>query len=158
MSNLLLRFAGTLSLATFIASPSGPDLLETASAAKFTTLVAAFKSAGLSDTLHGAGPFTMFAPTDAAFAKLPPGALDDLLKPQNKAKLQGLLRYHLVSGKLMGRSIVTMRTAKTLHGQSLSIQALLDGQTMIDAAHVVKTDVLASNGVIHAIDLVLMPK
>lgn len=158
MSNLLLRFAGTLSLATFIASPSGPDLLETAKTAKFTTLVAMLQSAGLADTLKGPGPFTIFAPTDAAFAKLPPGALDNLLKPQNQAKLQGLLRYHLVSGRLMGRSIVTMRTTKTLHGQSLSIQPLQDGQTMIDAAHVMKSDMRASNGVIHAIDLVLMPK
>ena len=133
------------------------DIVDTAIAGKFNTLVAAVKAAGLVETLKGKGPFTVFAPTDEAFAKLPKGTLEDLLKPANKEKLQNILKYHVVSGKVMASDVVKLHEAKTVEGQNVTIKAT-DGKVMVDAAHVTKTDIMASNGVIHVIDAVILPK
>ena len=121
----------------------------------FNTLVAAVKAAGLVETLQGTGPFTVFAPTDEAFAKLPKGTVADLLKPENKAKLVAILTYHVVAGKVMAADVKTMK-AKTVNGQSLDVK-VTDGAVTVDNAKVVKTDVAASNGVIHVIDTVVLP-
>ncbi len=130
------------------------DIVETAvSAGQFTTLVKAVQAAGLVDTLKGKGPFTVFAPTDAAFAKLPAGALDSLLK--DKEKLTQVLTYHVVPGKVMAAQ-VKAGEVKTVEGQSLSVTTK-NGAVMVDEAKVVKTDIVASNGVIHVIDTVVMP-
>ena len=132
------------------------DIVAVASSAgSFTTLVAAVKAAGLVETLQGAGPFTVFAPTDEAFAKLPKGTVEDLLKPENKAKLVAILTYHVVAGKIMAADIKTMK-AKTVNGKELDIK-VADGHVTVDSAKVVKTDVAASNGVIHVIDSVMLP-
>lgn len=122
----------------------------------FNTLVAAVKAAGLVETLQGAGPFTVFAPTDEAFAKLPKGTVESLLKPENKDKLVAILTYHVVAGKVMAADVKTMKV-KTVNGQSLDVKVANGGVT-VDAAKVVKTDVAASNGVIHVIDTVVLPK
>ena len=121
----------------------------------FNTLVAAVKAAGLVETLQGPGPFTVFAPTDEAFAKLPKGTVEDLLKPENKAKLVAILTYHVVAGKVMAADVKTMK-AKTVNGQSLDVK-VTDGAVTVDNVKVVKTDVAASNGVIHVIDTVVLP-
>lgn len=134
------------------------NILDTASAAgSFKTLVAAIKTAGLDETLKGEGPFTVFAPTDEAFAKLPQGTLEDLLKPENREKLKAILTYHVVPGKVKAEQVVKLTEAKTVLGQSLTIKSA-EGAVTIDNAKVVKTDVVASNGVIHVIDTVLLPK
>ncbi len=125
-------------------------------AGKFTTLVTALKAAGLVETLQGKGPFTVFAPTDDAFAKLPKGTVEDLLKPENKEKLAGILTYHVLPGKVMAADVKTMKV-KTVNGQKLDVMAE-DGKVTVDKAKVIMADVAASNGVIHAIDTVLMPK
>ncbi len=127
-----------------------------AGADNFKTLVAAVKAAGLVETLQGKGPFTVFAPTDEAFAKLPAGTVEDLLKPQNKQKLVAILTYHVVPGKVMAADVKTMK-AKTVNGKELSIK-VEDGKVTVDNAKLVKTDVMAENGVIHIIDAVLLPK
>ena len=127
-----------------------------AGAGKFTTLCAALKAAGLVETLQGKGPFTVFAPTDEAFAKLPKGTLENLLKPENKEKLAGILTYHVLAGKVMAADVKTME-AKTVNGQKLNLVAQ-GGKVTVDKANVIMADVAASNGVIHAIDNVLMPK
>jgi len=133
------------------------DIVDTAVAAgSFKTLAAALKAADLVATLKGDGPFTVFAPTDEAFAKLPKGTLEDLLKPENKAKLAGILTYHVVSGKVMAADVVKLKMAKTVQGQELKIDAK-DG-VKVDGAKVVKTDIACTNGVIHVIDTVVMPK
>jgi uncharacterized surface protein with fasciclin (FAS1) repeats len=119
------------------------------------TLVAAVKAAELVEALQGKGPFTVFAPTDAAFAKLPPGTLENLLKPENKEKLTGILTYHVVPGKVMAKDVKTMK-AKTLNGRELSIK-VEGGAVMVNKAKVIKTDIAASNGVIHLIDAVVLP-
>jgi uncharacterized surface protein with fasciclin (FAS1) repeats len=123
----------------------------------FKTLVAAIKAAGLAETLSGKGPFTVFAPTDAAFAKLPPGTLEDLLKPENKEKLVSILTYHVVSGKVKAADVVKLTSATTVNGKAAAI-AVADGAVKVDAANVVATDIAASNGVIHVIDTVLIPQ
>jgi len=134
-----------------------PDIVDTAVAAgSFNTLVAAVKAAGLVDTLKGEGPFTVFAPTDDAFAKLPDGTVEDLLKPENKAKLAGILTYHVVPGKVMAADVVKLESAKTVQGQSITINAG-DGGVKVDDANVVKTDIGTANGVIHVIDAVILP-
>jgi len=134
------------------------DIVDTAVAAgSFKTLAAALKAAGLVDTLKGKGPFTVFAPTDEAFAKLPPGTLESLLKPENKQKLTEILTYHVVPGSVMAADVAKMQSAKTVNGKSVTIKAA-DGSVMIDGAKVVKTDIAASNGVIHVIDSVILPK
>jgi uncharacterized surface protein with fasciclin (FAS1) repeats len=135
---------------------SQPDIVDTAVAAGFNTLVAAVKAAGLVDTLKGPGPFTVFAPTDEAFAKLPKGTLEDLLKPENKARLQAILKYHVVPGKYMAADVVKMSSAPTALGQNISIHTH-DG-VMVDSAKVTKTDIAVKNGVIHVIDSVILPK
>jgi uncharacterized surface protein with fasciclin (FAS1) repeats len=133
------------------------DIVDTAVAAgSFTTLAKALQAAGLVDTLKGEGPFTVFAPTDEAFAKLPPGTLDELLKPENKAKLTRILTSHVVAGKVTAAEVMKMKSAKALSGVTLHIKA--SGKTvMVDNAKVVKTDIMASNGVIHVIDTVIVP-
>ena len=148
-----------LSTATLMAgSHSKKDIVDTAvSAGSFNTLVAALKAADLVDTLKGKGPFTVFAPTDDAFAKLPAGTLDDLLKPENKEKLKSILTYHVVSGNYMAKDVVSMKMAKTVNGQSFMIN-MDAGNVMVDNAKVVKTDIQCSNGVIHVIDAVILPK
>jgi uncharacterized surface protein with fasciclin (FAS1) repeats len=131
------------------------DIVDTAVAAgSFKTLAAALRAAGLVETLKGKGPFTVFAPTDEAFAKLPPGAVDALLK--DKAKLTAVLTYHVVSGKVMAKDVVKLTEAKTIEGESVKIK-VEGAKVSVDGAHVMKADVLASNGVIHVIDAVLMP-
>ncbi len=133
------------------------DIVDTAVAAgSFKTLVAAVKAAGLVETLKGAGPFTVFAPTDEAFAKLPAGTVETLLKPENKEKLVAILTYHVVAGKVMAADVVKITEAKTVNGKSLTVK--VDGGVMIDNAKVVKTDIACTNGVIHVIDSVVIPK
>jgi len=134
------------------------DIIDTAvGAADFKTLVTAIKAAELVDTLKGTGPFTVFAPTNEAFAKLPAGTLDDLLKPENKAKLASILTYHVVPGKVMAADVVKLSEAKTANGQSLTIKVKGD-EVMVDGAKVTKTDIKCSNGVIHVIEQVVLPK
>ena len=136
------------------------DIVDVAAAApNFKTLVAAVKAAGLVDTLKGDGPFTVFAPTDAAFAKLPKGTVESLLKPENKAKLIAILTYHVVKGKVLAADVMKLKSGAkvaTVEGQSVVIKHGKAG-VMVDKATVVKTDIEASNGVIHVIDTVLMP-
>lgn len=123
----------------------------------FSTLVAALKAAGLVETLSGAGPFTVFAPTNAAFAKLPAGTLDSLLKPENKGQLTAILSYHVVAGKVLAADVVKLSSAKTVQGGEVAIK--VDGAAvMVDGASVVATDIAGSNGVIHVIDSVILPK
>ena len=134
-----------------------PDIVDTAvGAGSFKTLVAAVQAAGLVDTLKGPGPFTVFAPTDAAFAKLPKGTVESLLKPENKAKLQAILTYHVVAGKVKAADVVKLTGAKTVQGQQVDIK-VVDGNVTVDGANVVKTDIETSNGVIHVIDSVILP-
>jgi uncharacterized surface protein with fasciclin (FAS1) repeats len=133
------------------------DIVDTAvSAGSFGTLVTAVKAAGLVDTLKGDGPFTVFAPTDEAFAKLPAGTLEDLLKPENIDKLKGILTYHVVPGKVMAADAVNMASATTVNGKSFKIGKKY-GDVYIDNAKVTQTDIVASNGVIHVIDNVIIP-
>ena len=127
-----------------------------ATAGDFNTLVAAVKAAGLVETLQGDGPFTVFAPTDEAFAKLPAGTVDSLLLPENKAKLVAILTYHVVAGKVLAADVVGLSSAATVEGQSLS-NSVSDAGARVDDANVTATDVMASNGVIHVIDSVLIP-
>ena len=133
------------------------DIVDTAvGAGSFNTLVAAIQAADLVDTLKGEGPFTVFAPTDEAFAKLPEGTLDDLLKPENKEKLQAILLYHVVPGKVMASDVVNVKSAKTANEMDLKV--MVDGNIVkINEAQVVQTDIMTSNGVIHVIDTVLLP-
>ena len=132
------------------------DIVDTAVAAgSFTTLATALQAAGLVETLKGPGPFTVFAPTDAAFAKLPAGTVDALLK--DKAKLTAILTYHVVAGKVEAKDVVKLDSAKTVNGQSVTIKVMGD-TVMVDGAKVTATDIQATNGVIHVIDSVLMPK
>ncbi|RYD34596.1 MAG: fasciclin domain-containing protein [Verrucomicrobiaceae bacterium] len=124
-------------------------------AGQFKTLVAAVKAAGLAETLSGKGPFTVFAPTDEAFAKLPKGTVENLLKPENKEKLVALLTYHVVPAKVMAADVTTGKV-KTVNGKEVSVK-VTDGKVTVDKANVVKTDIVAENGVIHVIDSVIMP-
>jgi len=136
----------------------GKDIVDTAvGAGQFKTLAAALQAAGLVETLKGKGPFTVFAPTDAAFAKLPAGTVEMLLKPENKAKLTAILTYHVVAGKVMAADVVKVTSAKTVQGGAVAVK-VTGGKVTIDNANVVTTDIAASNGVIHVIDTVLMPK
>jgi uncharacterized surface protein with fasciclin (FAS1) repeats len=156
---------GTMAALAMWAAASGTtvkaeskDIVDTAvSAGSFKTLAKALQAADLVDTLKGAGPFTVFAPTDEAFAKLPAGTLESLLKPENKAKLQRILTYHVVPGKVMAADVVKLGSAKAVSGDTLTI-TVRNGGVTIDQARVVKTDVAAANGVIHVIDAVILPK
>ncbi len=136
------------------------DIVQTAEkAGSFTTLVAALNAGDLVEALKGDGPFTVFAPTDEAFAALPEGTLEDLLKPENKSQLQAILKYHVVQGKVMAKDVTKLSNAETLEGSMIGIQTT-DGTVMLSGdneATVTKTDISASNGVIHVIDTVLMP-
>jgi uncharacterized surface protein with fasciclin (FAS1) repeats len=133
------------------------DIVDTAVAAgQFKTLAAALTAAGLVDTLKGPGPFTVFAPTDAAFAKLPAGTVDTLLKPESKAKLTAILTYHVVAGKVIAADVVKLKQAKTVNGATVAVK-VDGGNVMINNAKVTTADIEASNGVIHVIDTVLLP-
>jgi uncharacterized surface protein with fasciclin (FAS1) repeats len=132
------------------------DIVATAvGAGQFNTLVAAVKAAGLVETLQGPGPFTVFAPTDAAFAKLPAGTIESLLTPEAKAKLVSVLTYHVVSGKVMASDVVKLTEAPTVQGQKVSIDTT-DG-VKVNGANVIATDIACDNGVIHVIDAVILP-
>lgn len=133
------------------------DIIDTATkAGSFKTLVTALKAADLVNTLKGPGPFTVFAPTDAAFAKLPKGTVENLLKPENKAKLVSILTYHVVSGKVMSKALAGKTTkAASVEGSEITINATKG--VMVDKAKVTKADIETSNGVIHVIDTVIMP-
>jgi uncharacterized surface protein with fasciclin (FAS1) repeats len=144
--------------ATMGAATADKDIVDTAVAAgSFKTLAKALQAAGLVETLKGAGPFTVFAPTDEAFAKLPAGTLEALLKPENKPKLQRILTSHVVAGRIMAADVVKTSSAKSVSGDTLTI-ASRDGGVTVDGAKVVKTDIAATNGVIHVIDSVILPK
>jgi uncharacterized surface protein with fasciclin (FAS1) repeats len=153
---LLSAFAAIALAANSAQAADAPkDIVDTAVAAgSFKTLATALTAAGLIDTLKGAGPFTVFAPTDEAFAKLPAGTLDALLK--DKAKLTAVLTYHVVAGKVMAADVVKLKSAKTVQGGSVTIDTTKG--VKVDAANVVKTDIACSNGVIHVIDTVILPK
>ena len=140
-------------------APAKLDIVDTAvGAGQFKTLAAALSAAGLITTLKGPGPFTVFAPTDAAFAKLPAGTVQSLLKPENKAKLVSILTYHVVPGKVMSASLAgKVNEAKTVEGMTVKIDATKGGVSVNDAK-VVAADIVATNGVIHVIDTVLIPK
>jgi uncharacterized surface protein with fasciclin (FAS1) repeats len=140
------------------AEPAAQDIVDTAaSAGTFNTLVAAVKAAELVDTLKGDGPFTVFAPTDEAFAKLPAGTVESLLKPENRDKLVEILTYHVVPGRVTAKDVISLKQAKTVEGGNIKINAM-NGKVRINDANVVKADIAASNGVIHVIDAVLMPQ
>jgi uncharacterized surface protein with fasciclin (FAS1) repeats len=133
-------------------------IVEVAAASEdFETLVTAVKAAGLVETLSGKGPFTVFAPTDDAFGKLPKGTVADLVKPENKKKLTSILTYHVVAGKVMAADVVKLTEAKTVQGSKAKIK-VVDGKVKIDKATVIKTDIPCKNGVIHVIDAVILPK
>ena len=133
------------------------DIVDTAVAAgSFTTLAKALEAAGLVETLKGAGPFTVFAPSDDAFAKLPTGTLDTLLKPEHQAKLKRILTYHVVPGRIMAADVVKLYSATAVSGDTIAI-ATHGGGVTVDNAHVVKTDIATTNGVIHVIDAVIIP-
>jgi uncharacterized surface protein with fasciclin (FAS1) repeats len=156
MKKLIVSLFGLIALSSVSFADEKKDIVDTAEAAgSFKTLVAAVKAAGLVDTLKGKGPFTVFAPTDEAFAKLPAGTVEELLKPENKKKLTDILTYHVLAGKVMAADVKTME-AKTVQGSSAAVK-VADGKVTIDKANVVKTDIEASNGVIHVIDSVIIP-
>ena len=156
----VLALALTLGGGGYAMAESMPDkdIVDTAvSAGSFKTLVVALKAAELVDTLKGEGPLTVFAPTDEAFAKLPAGTVESLLKPENKKKLIAILTYHVVPGRVAAGEVVSLSSAKTVNGQELTIRAM-DGVVMIDNANVTATDIMASNGIIHVIDSVVLPR
>lgn len=161
LRNLTLTALAILTLALPLvqaadkAAPAGDIVVVASGAGSFNTLVAAVKAAGLVETLQGKGPFTVFAPTDEAFAKLPQGTMESLLKPENKEKLVAILTCHVVAGKVMAADVKTMKV-KTVNGKELDVK-VADGVVTVDNAKVIKTDVAASNGVIHVIDTVVLP-
>jgi len=161
MTRLIKRTFVALAVAavatTLPANAQQKDIVDTAvGAGSFKTLAAALQAAGLVETLKGNGPFTVFAPTDEAFAKLPAGTVENLLKPENKEKLKAILTYHVVAGKVMAADVVKLKTARTVQGTTVDISTT-GGKVKVDNANVVKTDIAASNGVIHVIDTVIMP-
>lgn len=152
-----LALAGLMAAGSPVRASHAKDIVDTAVAAgSFNTLAKALTAADLVSTLKGTGPFTVFAPTDEAFAKLPAGTLDNLLKPENKTTLRRILTFHVVSGKVMAADVLKLKTAKAVSGDPLSIMTSGGGVT-VNGAHVVKTDIEATNGVIHVIDAVLLP-
>lgn len=161
--NTALRYFTSIAVAVCLSLSSGiaraADIINTAVAAgNFTTLVAAVKAAGLVETLKGPGPFTVFAPTDAAFAALPAGTVDTLLKPENKAKLVAILTYHVVPGRVMSADLAGKKLdPKTVEGQTLAINAT-GSSVKVNDATVTKADIVTDNGVIHVVDKVLLPK
>jgi uncharacterized surface protein with fasciclin (FAS1) repeats len=166
MKNLICATLALFVFASSVAPQSRADepkaaeksIVEIAAGNKdFSTLVAAVKAAGLVETLSGKGPFTVFAPTNAAFEKLPKGTVEELLKPENKDKLIAVLTYHVVPGKVLAADVVKIEKAKTVQGQEVSVK-VSNGGVQIDNAKVIKTDIVGSNGVIHVIDAVILPK
>jgi len=157
-SNTFRALAFGIALVATTSVAKAADIVDTAvKAGSFNTLVAAVKAAGLVDTLKGKGPFTVFAPTDAAFAKLPAGTLEMLLKPENKAKLVSILTYHVVPGAVMSGDIAGKKImVGTVQGSKIDVNATQG--VMVDGAKVVTADVMASNGIIHVIDSVILPK
>lgn len=155
----LAQFFALAMFASLTAMAEGhKDIVDTAVEAEdFNTLVAAVQAAELVETLKGEGPFTVFAPTDAAFAKLPDGTVEDLLKPENKDKLVAILTYHVIPDKVTAEQVVGLSEAKTVNGQSVTI-SVADNVVKVDDAQVIQTDIMTSNGVIHVIDTVIMPK
>jgi len=152
-----LALAGILAIGYQTRAQQTTDIVDTAVAAgSFKTLAKALTAADLVTTLKGPGPFTVFAPTDAAFEKLPAGTLDELLKPENKAQLRRILMYHVVPGKVMAADVVKVSSVKAASGDMLSI-SVTGPAVMVNQARVVKTDIPASNGVIHVIDTVVLP-
>ena len=157
LATLAVAAAAAAGIAGASARAAETDIVDTAIAAgQFKTLAAALDGAGLVATLKGQGPFTVFAPTDAAFAKLPAGTVDDLLRPENKAKLAAILTYHVVPGRVMAADVVRLKEAKTVNGETVDVRAD-GGSVMINDARVTAADVAASNGVIHVIDTVILP-
>ena len=161
MKELKTFLLGSLLSLTFInvqADHHGKkDIVDTAvKAGSFKTLVAAIKAAGLVDTLKGKGPFTVFAPTDEAFAKLPKGTLESLLKPENKKKLQDILTYHVVAAKVPAAKVATGKV-KMVNGKNIRVK-VASGKVTVNKANVIKTDIMTSNGIIHVIDKVIIPK
>jgi uncharacterized surface protein with fasciclin (FAS1) repeats len=148
-------------VAVFATAPAGAqsqDIVDIAAGNDdFSTLVAAVKAAGLVETLKSDGPFTVFAPTNEAFAKLPAGTVESLLRPENRDKLIAILTYHVVPGKVMASDVAGLRSAKTVQGEDLEIK-IDGGAPMIDNARIIGTDIEASNGVIHVIDSVVLPQ
>jgi len=156
MAAVVLAVVG-LAIGSTFARATNQDIVDTAvGAGQFKTLAAALQAAGLVDTLKGPGPFTVFAPTDAAFAKLPAGTLESLLKPENKAKLTAILTYHVVPGAVKAEQVTKLDEAKTVNGAMVKVSTD-HGKVMINNANVVKADIPASNGVIHVIDSVILP-
>ncbi|MGB1125813.1 MAG: fasciclin domain-containing protein [Phycisphaeraceae bacterium] len=149
---------GTIHVIDAVILPSTKDIIDTAiEAGSFKTLAAALGAAELVETLQGDGPFTVFAPTDEAFAKLPAGTVESLLKPENKAQLQAVLTYHVVPGRIYAADAIKAGKAATVQGQKVTIEASEDGVT-VDGANVVAADIDTTNGVIHVIDAVILPK
>ena len=152
--------AVALTVAPIAAAPAAAqtkDIVDTAVAAgSFKTLAAALQAAGLVETLKGKGPFTVFAPTDDAFAKLPQATLEDLLKPANKATLRRILSSHVIPGRVMSTDVLKLNSAKAVSGDTVDINAS-GGSVRVEEARVIKTDITASNGVIHVIDSVILP-
>ena len=156
-NHALVAVALTLGASSAHAQHAPKDIVDTAvSAGSFKTLAKALQAADLVDTLKGAGPFTVFAPTDEAFAKLPADTLNDLLKPENKTKLQRILTYHVVPGRVSSSEVVKLRSTKAVSGDTIGIETNA-ATVLVDGARVVKTDVQASNGLIHIIDRVILP-
>ena len=158
MKKIFLSLAFAILFAPMAVSAQAKgDIVDTAvGAGSFKTLVAAVQAAGLVETLKGKGPFTVFAPTDEAFAKLPAGTVENLLKPENKATLIAILTYHVVPGKVMAADVVKLSEAKTVQGSSVKIK-VENGKVKVDGANVVSTDIETTNGVIHVIDSVILP-
>ena len=146
-----------MSVASMSAFGFEKNIVDTAvEAGKFKTLAAALGAAGLVDAVKGPGPFTVFAPSDEAFAKLPKGTVETLLKPENKEKLKAILTYHVVPGKVMAKDVLGVKGAKSLNGQRIDVK-VDGGKVMVDGAQVVATDIACTNGVIHVIDSVILP-
>jgi uncharacterized surface protein with fasciclin (FAS1) repeats len=159
---LMVTLGATAALATALkaayAAEAEMDIVDTAvSAGSFETLAAALSAADLIDTLKGDGPFTVFAPTDEAFAKLPEGTVAELLKPENLDQLTAILTYHVVAGEVTSDQVVDLTEAATVNGQSLDIK-VADSNVMINDATVISADIMATNGVIHVVDSVILPK
>ena len=156
--NALAQETATQTRETQTANKPSKDIVDTAVAAgKFQTLVKAINAADLTKTLKGKGPFTVFAPSDAAFKKIPADQLEEILKPENRSKLQSLLKFHVVPGRLTAAQVMKLQKSKTALGQEISFKA--QGETvMVNGAKIIKTDIECGNGVIHVIDSVIMPK
>ena len=158
MKALLISALSLLALTSLSIGQEKKDIVQTAAAAgNFKTLVSALQAAGLAETLKGNGPFTVFAPTDEAFAKLPAGTLEDLMKPENKEKLANILKYHVVSGKVMADSAMTMDKATALNKQDIKLATMDKKLVLNGTAKVTTPDLEASNGVIHVVDSVILP-